>query len=164
MELGEHFWKYVNKTETCWNWTGSKTRGYGHYSLSGKQYRTHRLMWEVVNGAIPDGMVICHKCDNPSCVNPDHLFIGTQADNIADCIAKGRSSKYMHKGVGAGEPKPPYAIGEHKPNAKLTENDVREIKRLWSNGLKMPIIAKQFGVNRSAVRQIIKGITWKHVI
>lgn len=96
MPLTQRFWRKVERSDGCWLWTGVRTgRGYGRIQQGGLEKRkallVHRLSWELHFGAIPAGLVVCHKCDVPLCVRPDHLFLGTQRDNIADCIAKGRS-------------------------------------------------------------------------
>ena len=91
--LEEFFWARVVKSDNCWEWTGKKqSSGHGQVILhrGAKQLGAHRVSWEIHNGSIPKGMYVCHKCDNPSCMNPDHLFIGTNLDNIKDMWAKGR--------------------------------------------------------------------------
>lgn len=90
--IEERFWAKVNKTETCWLWTGAKQRlGYGHISIGNDRFTSaHRLAYELANGPIPDGLFACHRCDNPACVRPDHLFLGTQQDNLRDAWRKGR--------------------------------------------------------------------------
>jgi hypothetical protein len=93
--MEERFWEKVRKSDQCWEWIASKTRnGYGFFHRGGrvdrKPIRAHRLSWELHNGPIPDGLWVLHKCDNPCCVRPDHLFIGTRSDNMKDCAAKGR--------------------------------------------------------------------------
>lgn len=99
LPIAVRFWRFVRKTDGCWWWTGSaNARGYGSIrpatgsSVRGKAKMAHRLAWELANGPIPEGHYICHRCDNPSCVNPAHLFVGTPSDNMRDCVAKGRSS------------------------------------------------------------------------
>lgn len=94
------FWNHVKKTDSCWEWLGPKDRdGYGRYNMKPSRYGAHRLAYEWIKGPIPPNMVVCHSCDNPSCVNPDHLWIGTQLDNIADMDAKGRRNHrdWTHK-------------------------------------------------------------------
>ena len=95
----DRFWKWVNKTEKCWLWTGrtNKTKpgtGAGQFRIVGRKnpILAHRFSWELVNGPVPDGMCVCHKCDVPYCVRPDHLFLGTQSDNSKDMWSKGRAN------------------------------------------------------------------------
>jgi hypothetical protein len=90
--IEDRFWQFVNKTDTCWLWTGSRSRGYGLIGAgaSGKTKSAHRVSYELANGPIPAGMWVLHKCDNPPCVNPAHLFLGDRADNMRDAFRKGR--------------------------------------------------------------------------
>ena len=87
----QRFWKYVEKTDSCWLWTGAKIgNGYGHITVKRQSIKTHRFSWELHYGAIPAGMFVCHRCDVKACVRPDHLFLGTNQDNQLDAVAKGR--------------------------------------------------------------------------
>lgn len=139
----------------CWNWTGSKNKqGYGQIGIGSrrdgnrKTMRAHRLSFAVFNGEIPPGHDICHKCDNPSCVNPEHLFPGTVRDNMADMDAKGRRG---------------YSLSEKHPSAKLREHDVWTARHLRGTGFSYYRLAKMYGVGRETMRQAVLGITWKHV-
>lgn len=101
--IEDRIWKFVQKTDGCWEWNGRRNdRGYGLFAVThAAARRAHRVIWELVNGPIPSGMVVCHRCDNPPCVRPDHLFLGTQADNMRDMQAKGRkANQYTHQTVG----------------------------------------------------------------
>ena len=145
----KRFWSRVNKETECWNWTGYFVGNqYGRIKLNGKVHRAHRMSWIIHNGDIPDGMCILHKCDNPSCVNPDHLFLGTRADNMADMDAKGRRANFK---------------GANNGNSKLTEAKVREI-RMWSElGYLQKRIATAYGVSKVNVSAIKHRRSWKHV-
>src|SRR3990167_2109214 len=88
--LGQKFWSKVAKTPTCWVWLSTLARGYGQYKQQGKYQYAHRLAYQETFGSIPPGLFVLHRCDNPSCVKPDHLFLGTARDNYLDCVRKGR--------------------------------------------------------------------------
>ncbi|KKN16791.1 hypothetical protein LCGC14_0972530, partial [marine sediment metagenome] len=96
MELTEkqkiRFWGKVKKTNSCWMWVATLHAGYGYVGLNGKDYSAHRISWEIHFGKIPEGMLVLHKCDNPPCVNPKHLWIGTRKQNTQDMIKKGRAT------------------------------------------------------------------------
>lgn len=152
----ERFWSYVSKgTESeCWVWTGHRHRfGYGMISRVGQHsmLTAHRVSWELTNGPIQDGKQVLHKCDNPPCCNPAHLFLGTHLDNMADAVAKGRLSF-------------PVMRGESNPKARLTEGQVVEIrKRYAAGGISIRKLAAEYGVTFAPVQLIIAGKTWRHV-
>jgi len=137
------FWRYVVKTNDCWYWSGQRNnRGYGRIKDLGKQKRAHRTSWEIHHGQISDGLEVCHKCDNPSCVNPDHLFLGTHKDNMQDAFRKGRLKQVF--------------------TVKLTPDDVRFIRQNYVRG-SGKILAAQFGVRGNTVTRIARGETRKEV-
>lgn len=127
----------------CWLWTGAATKGYGIITHGGRITKAHRVSYELHRGPIPPGLFVCHRCDNPGCVNPDHLFLGTIADNNADKMAKGRQR-----------------CGEATNLAKLTAAQVLEIR---ASNLPRLKIAATFGISRSCVQQIRRRSLWKHL-
>lgn len=131
----------------CWLWAKRATiRGYGHIWYRSTHLLAHRVAYEAYRGPIPDGMFVCHKCDTPSCVNPDHLFLGTHADNMADRDRKGRTP-----------------IGEARPNARLTADLVREIRSARESGETLHSLGRRFGVSHTTVHRIAMGRKWSHV-
>jgi hypothetical protein len=142
------FWAKVLKTDTCWIWQGAKDKdGYGVAIFVGEPRRkTHQLAYEDQVGPIPEGLGVLHHCDNPPCVRPDHLFLGTNQINLADMRAKGRQVK-----------------GETHGRRKLTEADVANIKALKAEHVTQCAIAKWYGISDSAVSNIINGKRWKHL-
>jgi transposase len=133
----------------CWEWQGGKDRdGYGRMRIGGrKASRAHRIAWFIANGD-PGTLLVCHHCDNPSCVRPAHLFIGTALDNNRDRVSKGRSNA---------------SLGEHNGLAKLTEEQAKEIVDLYRDGgARQKDLAACFGVSQSAVQLILSGKRWKH--
>lgn len=148
------FWEKVDQSggpDACWPWTLRRVPfGYGMtYYGDCKNTYSHRLAWEITNGPIPPGLYVLHRCDNPGCCNPRHLFLGTYADNAADRHAKGRSGN--HKGQANGR-------------ANLTEDDVCAIRRGVTMGAKQVEMARQFGVPAVTVNHIIRRRTWAHVV
>lgn len=151
----DRFWKKVTRSDGCWTWNASRCRdGYGTCFIPGKHIvGAHRVAWTIANGlergAIPEGRSVLHHCDNPACVNPAHLFLGTQLDNVRDMGRKGRARK---------------ALGPENANAKLTAETVRHIRRQRAAGVTCRAIAKELGVHPTAVGHVMRGRTWKHVV
>ena len=138
--------------DECWMWQGAKNKkGYGKIGGTGRRLRNlyaHRVSYQLYRGEIADGMCICHVCDLPSCVNPNHLFQGSAKDNTRDCIKKGRARR--------GFPK-----GEINGRAKLTVENVIAIRKATDSG---PVLARAYGVNRQTIGRIRRGIDWKHIL
>lgn len=139
----------------CWEWVGARsTAGYGQMRVAGKLLYTHRLAHEEFIGSIPDGLLVCHRCDNPACFNPEHLFLGTQADNMGDMALKGR---------GNGRPGESRSQGGANGMAKLAPDDVRAIRRLAASGKTNRHIAEVYGISPAAVSLIKNGHRWGHL-
>lgn len=144
----ERFFSFVNKTPSCWEWTGGQHK-FGYGVMTNNSYKTtlaHRISWIIHNGPIPPGMSVLHSCDNPKCVNPQHLFIGSQKDNISDMVSKGR-----------------HCHGESARFSKLSDEKVKFIREANLYGFTLSQIAKQFHVDIETIRMAIKRQTWKHV-
>lgn len=148
------FWNMVSRSEgtnECWLWTGAirQAFGYGVFSIAkGRNVSTHRYSWELHHGPIPHGIEVLHRCDVTRCVNPNHLFLGTQKDNIQDAKAKGRLK--APKGIINGQ-------------SKLTEDEVRQIKALRRQRIPLQTIATQFNISIALVSMIASGKRWPHI-
>jgi hypothetical protein len=146
----EYFWSRVSVTtsDECWEWRGATARGgYGVLHFQRNRWTAHRLAQTLACGPIPDGKHVCHTCDNPPCCNPDHLFLCTQAENNADMAAKGRAAIYQNPTI-------------------LTPDQVRSIRhryRPWDRSVSQRALAREHGVSRSVVSQVIRGEAHKHV-
>lgn len=135
----------------CWLWFGMEQQGrrYGLFCWKQKTVKAHRAAWSIYRGDIPDGLHVLHRCDNPPCVNPDHLFLGTHQDNMRDCSEKGRATGPR---------------GETARHAKLTAAKVIEMRRLHErNGVSVQDLVVRFGVHKATVHKILKGNLWRHV-
>lgn len=147
------FWRKVKKGAgaECWEWNSWKHNGYGRFSVNNRGRMAHRISYTLLVGIIPDGKLVCHHCDNPGCVRPDHLFVGTQTDNMRDARKKGRMN-YDNM------------FGENHPRAKLTDAKVVQIKNLIQAERPHAEIAEKFGVAYSVISNIKMGYLWAHVV
>lgn len=148
----ERFWECVERRspDECWPWVGTTNNRYGCLSLGGHQGRrvyAHRASWELHNCPLPDGMDVLHKCDNPPCVNPNHLFLGTQADNVRDMNKKGRKAR--GNDVNA-------VRGNRHYRTKIKDEDVAEVCRAYEAGANGPELARRYGVCRGAIYYVVK--------
>jgi hypothetical protein len=134
--------------EGCWEWKGSTSRGYGVLKVGKGPKLAHRLAWEVYRGELPDGAHVLHRCDNPRCVRPEHLFIGDQVSNMADKMAKKRHRYGVSRGAAHGR-------------TKLTDEQVKEIRATVGPAR---LLAAKFGISMSSVQMIRSGQTWRHLL
>jgi len=148
--ITDRFWKKVTKTDTCWLWTGSiGNTGYGQLRVNRKTVRAHRVSWELHNSKILSGMCVLHKCDNPPCVNPDHLFLGTHKDNASDREYKERGNHARGSAVGI---------------SKLQDWHVVIIRKMLASDLWTgKSISELFAVNNRSISNIKNNRTWKHI-
>lgn len=157
--IEERFWEKVDirSKDECWEWQAfvldsHNLAGYGRFKFtSGNVEYAHRVSWKLTYGEISSGLKVLHKCDNPPCVNPNHLFLGTLKDNSQDMVSKGRWKRYVSYN------------GELNPSAKLTDRKVKTIKELIRKNMSPKNIANKFGVNRETIYSIKNGLSWKHI-
>ena len=135
----------------CWLWeTSTNENGYGLIKANGRTQTAHRVSWKMRNGAIPHKLQVLHKCDVRCCVNPEHLFLGTNQDNVDDRVAKGRGKN---------------GIGTRNSHAKIGEDEVREIRRLYAaGGVTQSTLAVKYGVERPAISKILTNRNWRHLL
>lgn len=152
LSLLDRLYSHTLKTETCWLWQAAKiSTGYGVLRVDGRNVLAHRLSFQAHTGTpVPDGACVLHRCDTPACLNPEHLFLGTKADNVHDMDQKGRRKN-----------NPPR--GERASHAKLTEDKVREIRRRAATGESSSGLAAEFGVDPSMIWLINTRRSWRHV-
>lgn len=170
-EFVARFWARVKKTKGCWIWLGYRARtGYGMLQCRGVNpmpMLAHRVSWELAHGPIRGGLHALHRCDNPPCVRPSHLFLGTQADNNADRDRKGRVASGDKNGSRTKPHKNPFVRnrgsglrGESHPMSRLTEKKVREMRALYKIGVKKADLARQYGISQTHAGRIVKRRSW----
>jgi hypothetical protein len=143
------FWNKVQKTDDCWEWMGVKSDGYGMIRVGRNMFGSHRLSWIIHNGTIPDGLYVCHKCDNRACVSPTHLFLGTAKENAVDKV-----NKHRHIDIS----------GSFNPKVKLSVKNVIAIRYSVKNyNTPRADLAKEYNVSVSTINSIVNKNTWKHL-
>lgn len=173
--LADRFWEKVDRSggsESCWLWLANTNGGtisesaYGRFKVDGRNRLAHRVAWELIHGSIPNGLWVLHRCDNPKCVNPGHLFLGTRSDNMRDAGRKGRLAHQTDKYWVTGDRNParrhPERLrrGAACHQARLSEANVREIRR---SGESYRALGRRFGVNDKTIRAAAIGLTWRHI-
>jgi hypothetical protein len=160
--LADRLWRKVEKTNTCWNWTANKNnKGYGLIRAGGTKAKmlAHRASYMLAHGDLPDDKCVLHKCDNPACVNPEHLFLGSKKDNYNDMVSKGRRVIVVNP-----TNRPPHKIGSSHGNSLLTEQQVKEIRNKVKSGIDRATVAAEYGIKKATLQHIVTLRSWKHVI
>ena len=161
------FWPKVDKSDECWEWTAATRNGYGVLGVRNGDGRwvalyAHRISWELHFGPIPDRLFVLHHCDNRRCVRPDHLWLGTNRDNLADMRAKGRGHILppQPKGLWQGRAHPDRR-GEANPRARLSISDVQAIRVAYGDGVGPTVLGVRYGVTRGHIHHIVRGRAWQ---
>lgn len=148
LKVLDRFFEKVKRTETCWNWIAGRTKaGYGQFNYKGKIEYSHRFIFSILEKTIPPNMEVCHKCDNPACVNPTHLFLGTHLDNLNDMLAKKRNRYFG-------------AIGEKNHRAKITRS-IAACIRLEAKEKTHREISEKYGISQPTISAIVNWKLWK---
>lgn len=151
------FWAKVTKGEGCWEWQAHRNaKGYGVLGMASHRTRlAHRFSWEIHSGPVPDGLYVCHHCDNRACVRPDHLYVGTQRDNVRDCAARGRIGMWT---------KPDSYRGDANSRTKIPDGIVLEMRRLYATGQwTQAALAERFAVPGKQAQDLISGRKRTHL-
>ena len=160
----KRFWDKVNKSSNvfgidgnfptmCWTWHAAITKQYGHFRFNDKMVYAHRFSWYITHGVMPKNKCVLHRCDNTICVRPDHLFLGTQIDNIKDMMQKGR-----HNNKGSGGPP-----GEQSGTAKLSNIQVLQIRKAFTSGASQASLSRKYKVSHGTIAAIVHRRSWKHI-
>lgn len=153
----KRFWIKVARggKDECWNWGACRgPDGYGRFRLNGETEHAHRVAWTLAFGEIPRGIFVCHTCDNPPCVNPSHLFLGTAQENTWDCIAKGRRAAQRRPGI---------LCGSGNGRAILNDWSACGVMARWLMGYSQCQVAREFGIGHSTVFRIVNRCGWAHL-
>lgn len=163
----DRFWSYVDRTDEgrCWHWKASQfTGGYGQFKVNGQNLKSHRVAYFLHYGVDPLDELVCHACDNPPCCNPHHLFLGDNSVNIQDSKQKGRLNTARGENHGSKRHPERFARGERVAGAKLTAEQVTEIRKLYAEGeMTEQELADTFGVSRNTINHALRGKTWRHL-
>jgi len=156
--IEERFWAKVRKTSKCWEWAGASSNGYGYFNVAGKTVLVHRYSYALHNGEIPDNKQVNHRCDNACCMRPDHLYLGTQQDNMTDKRVRKRSAKGLAHGSKTRPDR--LARGERHGNSTLSDADIQNMReRYAAGGISQNDLAKEYGLKQSSISSIILGKT-----
>lgn len=163
-ETRKRFWSYVNigADFDCWPYLKACfTFGHGAFKAEGKSWQAHRMAWTLTNGDIENGLCVLHRCDNPPCCNPSHLFLGTKSANSRDMISKGRHARGDRHAVSKN---PLLVTGENNPRAVITEDHVRSMRALWATGdFTSEDLGVKFGISKAQAYRVATGRQWTHV-